>query len=407
MTCTQCGHASTLSEKFCSQCGWPVDPVQWESRQVAVAADLSLGLVRFGEGKFSEALALAESVLAADPDHVPALALKGDSLERLGDLDSALACYENVVTLRPDSPLDRIRVAQLKKAVAQPLLAVGAKPDKRNSWITLAALAVLLGSVGSAFAILNRPDTSVQHTTKEPANVASTPFTSPAPVPSKPKTNGLTEAGGQPTDPYAKPEDKKEPDKGTVSTVTKSTAVPYTGTRLPDMSSPDSGYRPVTPEVEVTPEASRPKKDTEPNDPKPNEVQPSGAPKTGEKPPAPIIDIKPSQPDPKTVGGSEERDEGGNESTALIRVARRHFLAGDYDKAAKSYERAIRLGAGTASAYHRLAQCYVNLKQRPDALGAYEKALNGYQRLLDGGVGDRRLYESYIEECRQAIKLLQ
>jgi tetratricopeptide (TPR) repeat protein len=90
-----------------------------------------------------------------------------------------------------------------------------------------------------------------------------------------------------------------------------------------------------------------------------------------------------------------------------VRVARQHFLAKDYERAAAAYRRAIELGVSPASAHHRLAQCYKNLGRNSEAIEAYQNAVKAYETLLAAGRGDRTLLESYISECQQAIKLLR
>lgn len=130
VSCRHCGVANTATSKFCSQCGWAIDAADAQSAAAVIASEVAEGQRLFGENRHTEALAVAETVLLSDPDNVPALALKGDCLERSGDIEGALAAYENVVTLKPDSPLDRIRVAQLRRMASAPALAV---PESRTA----------------------------------------------------------------------------------------------------------------------------------------------------------------------------------------------------------------------------------------------------------------------------------
>lgn len=411
LSCRHCGVANTATSKFCSQCGWAMDPADAQSALASLAKEVATGQRLFGENRYVEALAVADAVLVSDPDNVPALALKGDCLERSGDLDGALAAYENVVTLKPDSPLDRIRVAQLRRLAAAPSYPTQEVPNRRASLLAGVAAFVLLTSAGSAIVLANRKDKPVATVTPVENEVNSVPFTLPAPVPTQSKGQS------KPADPQSQqpatgdpeqPQESLDTNRGSTtasngnSRVATSKRVPL-GTGLPDANSLREGFTPVTPEVPE--KLDTPTKTTATNndpDPQPVDANDKGK---DEKEHAPIIDIRPSEGEVKTTGGSQTRSE--NEGTALIRVARQYFLAGEYEKAAKSYEKAIKLGASTASANHRLAQCYLNLRRRPEALGAYQRALMAYQRMLDQGVGDKKLIATYIDECKQAIKLLQ
>lgn len=414
VSCRQCGFSNELSNKFCSQCGWTIDPADVQSVNQDTAKLVADGQRLFGEGRISEAFSVAESVLLKDPNNVPGLALKGDCLERLGDVDGALECYEQVVTIKPDSPLDRIRVAQLRRVAAIGPVPVSEKPDKRNSIFAGVAAAVLLVSAASALVLANRKEkpTTDSLAFNNPTS-ESRPFMTPAPVPYQekggekpdPGTNGaVTPETQQPTNEHAQPEsptNSTQPNNTTIHRPSEKQGVGVP-TVLPN------GYQPVSPNVDIVHDNTAPNTTTN-GDPDPVPVRPDKEPtRTDANAHQPIIDIKPSAGSSDSgSGGSKPRTGNANEGTTLIRVARQYFLAGEYDKAAKAYEKAIKAGVSPASANHRLAQCYVNLNRRTDALTAYQRALSAYQRMVDEGTGDKRLIESYMEECKQAIKLLQ
>lgn len=54
-----------------------------------------------GVGRHRDALALADRALAADPDHAPSHAARGDALLALGQYDAALAAYDRVLVREP------------------------------------------------------------------------------------------------------------------------------------------------------------------------------------------------------------------------------------------------------------------------------------------------------------------
>lgn len=415
VSCQHCGHPNALSDKFCSQCGWAASSDDHASVRLHIDQLVANGQRQFGENRVADALKSADEALHADPDNIAALALRGDCLERLGDIEGALNCYENVVTLKPDSPLDRIRVAQLRRMAATPAVESTLRPDRKHSILAGVAAFVLLSSAGSAIVLSVRPEQNPDTVAQEAApKERIQPFTAPAPVPTQEtgdkKGTAVTggSQGGDEDAPGTLPTNDGTPPPNTSATNTFRRPSP--GTRnsigptgiLPQPG--DSGFEPVSPNVTVTPESGAPTQD-----PDPDPVKPGNDTTKSEPARAPIIDIRPSTGGSggETTGGSKVRQDNGNEGKTLIQVARQQFLAGDYDKAARSYERAIKLGASPASANHRLAQCYLNLNRRSEALGAYQRALTAYQRMSDSGVGDKRLIETYMDECRQAIRLLQ
>lgn len=408
--CRQCGQSNPIANKFCSQCGWTMEAEDIQNLEAQITKDITEGQTLFGAGRITEALAVAQTILILDPENVPGLALKGDCQERLGDIAGAFATYETVVNLKPDSPLDRIRLAQLKKQLHAPTMAPASTGTRYNGiWAAIAAI-VLVSSVGASVVLLNKKETAEPLKPTQVVSTNSSPFSSPAQVPIKSKPveteseSGLS-ANTTATTSEDNLQNKLEKPTEKTEKIASSRKIPFNGTTLPN----PSGYDPVSPNVDITPEKDTKAQPANNNsDPDPGPYKPTDAKannETGERPA--IIDIRPSKQEQKTQGGSQPRDSSINEATAVIRVARQHFLAGEYALAATAYEKAIKLGASTASANHRLAQCYVNLKRRPEALEAYQNAMAAYQKMIGEGIGDKRLYESYVEECRQAIKLLQ
>ncbi len=412
VSCKHCGAQNNLSGKFCAQCGWSLDPADAAAMQNDVAKDVAEGQRLFGENHLPESLALADSVLQRDPDNIAAYALRGDCLERLGDIEGALASYEHVVTLKPDSPLDRIRVAQLRRmAASQPML-IESKPDRRYSILAACAAFVLLVSSGSAVVLANHKDRPNTETVAASDETTSRPFLTPAPVPTQGARTNSTTPGEQPVD------GNKDENPGKAGTDDSNPAQAHRpdmrasnresgdrvpGTLPPIVSNANDNVPLTPPQIYISPDNEK-TGETGTKDPDPQPVE-----SDTKKPDTPthpaVIDIKPSVGDPTAAVNKAKED--ANEGNNLIRVARQYFLAGDYSKAAKAYEQAIRLGVSPASANHRLAQCYVNMNRRADALAAYKRALASYQNMVLAGVGDKRLIESYMDECRQAIKLLQ
>ncbi|MBS1713732.1 MAG: tetratricopeptide repeat protein [Armatimonadetes bacterium] len=415
LNCQQCSAPNKLNSKFCCQCGWPISEAENRAYSQDLDAKVAEAQRLFGENKLRDAMMVAESVLTGDPDNISALALKGDCLEREGDIAGALECYEHVVTLKPDSPLDRIRVAHLRRLDSAQPLTMEDKPDRRNTVFAAVATVVMLAATGSALVLANQNVKVASEPKKKEAEVVSRPFLTPAPVPTQSDKDtaakSATRSSETGTSKAEQPESGDETERPSTGIDRGRTSnhpargIDPVGDQLARAAN-DSGFQPVSPEVTVV-QDNTPKTDGDPapvaedSGPKPSETHATARP--------PVIDIRPSagSSNTNTVNGSKPHENNGNEGKTLIQVAREYFLAGEYDKAAKSYERALKLGASPASANHRLAQCYVNLNRRSEALSAYKRALAAYQSMLDQGVGDKRLVESYMAECRQFIKMLQ
>jgi tetratricopeptide (TPR) repeat protein len=370
----------------------------------------------FGTNRIAEALMVADSVLAVDPENVAALALKGDVLERMGDLNGALVCYETVVNLHPESPLDRIRVSQLRKRLSQPDHArIG---DRKSLSPVLAGIAafVLVSAVGAAWALASQPKPIASNAqAQEATGEISEPFKSPVPVPANPAPQANpTPKAATPT--HQEPDDRESaipamPENRRLF-ADRRTGGGMTGLggSLPSplTDSDSAGFRPL--EISVVPE-NRQAPQAQSPDPAPQAVQGDRNEDSSSREPVTtsVIDIRPSPgQEPARTGGSEPvQVSDRNQGETLVRVARQHFLARDYERAAATYRKAIELGVSPASAYHRLAQCYKNLGRASEAIDAYQNAVKAYETLLAAGRGDKALLESYISECRQAIKLLR
>jgi len=158
---------------------------------------------------------------------------------------------------------------------------------------------------------------------------------------------------------------------------------------------------------ETTPNSARGNTTPDPTAPK---LDPDPEPNATADPPAKrpsIVKISPSKGGGTNLGGSTTITPPGNspqEAETLVRVARQNFLAGDYNRAADAYAKALRAGADKGSTNQRLAQCFEKLGRKEEAIQAYQRAINGFE----GRSGaDRQRAATAIESCKQAMKLLQ
>lgn len=398
----------------------PVEPNPLEREaMMELVAD---GQRVLAQGRAPEALMMAESILETTPDFVPALALKGDSLERLGRLHEALAIYERVVELKPDSALDRIRASHLKKLAATQDIEAPEEPTRKQALLAAGAAAVLLFCVGAAAFIATRGGgTQTASQSPAPAEASNlTTFSQMAPVPTaqpQPAAGAGVPGPGQPAQQnppvtaagvttgegaYTRPMGRgsSRPAAGSETIPALSPNIPG---QLGNTSIVPRDQQPAGPAPGTAPTAP-PRGDAGSN-PDPGVVSPPTKP---EKDDPGIIEIRPSAGQGTKVGGSQTIPDSDDRQSAetLIRVARDAVIKGEYARAADLYERALRAGASRGSTNQRLAQCYEKLGRRSEAIGAYERAIASYQSSLASG-GDSDRLNAAIEACRQAIRVLR
>lgn len=378
-----------------------------------------------GQGRSDEALTIADSILESEPEFVPGLALKGDVLERKGDIAGALAAYEKVLEIKPDSALDRIRAAHLKRQLAAADLEVEEAPNSRTAILTSAAAFVLfVVTVGAVFLSQNSRGSTGQEVAMSDGPQMSN-FSVVPPVPTTGQEGQVqgqdpAQAAGQgsampPAAPDQATSRVQSPNPGFVPAPRQSG-----GSRIADPGSPE--VEPVNPLPNGASIGIQPSGQMVPTPPPVQQSAPPAA-NPGARPDDPevigsnaparenpgIIDIRPSQGQNNRIGstGSTEAtddQEARQSAESLIRVARDAFVKGDYSRAADAYERALRLGASKGSTNQRLAQAYERLGRKGDAAGAYERAIAGYQAMLSSGSGDSARISAAIESCRQALK---
>ncbi|MCH8978695.1 MAG: tetratricopeptide repeat protein [Armatimonadetes bacterium] len=394
--------------KFCRECGVALTPLPNNVLREENVKMVSDAQRLFGDGRYEEATLISTAILENDPDCVEALALRGDCHERLGEYELAVACYRQILEIQPDSQLDRIRVARLEKLVVSDELEVGEPRHGRRTalWAAIAA-AVLLVSSGSAL-ILASSATDAEYSSRssDPNAARSTPF---IPVPPIPGSRSYVPLQNQ-----SPPGDADL--EGLAGTESGGRTAPEMSTSTADRSArviPGgvSGLREPT-----VPSVIDPNKFTN----RPLRIEP-GALLGGTR----AID----DPDPDVVGNDAESDDPGSrmivevnaservdptagsqtvqdraaEAETLIRVARNHFIVGDFAKAADAWEKALEAGASPASTNQRLAQCYEKLGRKADAIAAYKRSIQEYEKLDQTD----ELVKSALDACRQALKVLE
>ena len=361
----------------------------------------------FAEGRSDEAAMIAQSVLVIEPENVMAMGLYADCLEQRGRVEEAAEMYRQILVLNPDSRLDEIRLNQLERKLEHKEEESIFDPVKRRNALIAACLgAVVIIASASALILASRSDDRDLTVMNEPV-AESQGFVPVAPIPTaqnpQPGTgtevSGATDGGTGSTGvgsgrtgysaPYVNPGGVRIPGGSTQL----STQVMPSGFVEPYNSG--SGFEAFDPgAIDIRPDGSQQR------DPDPAEVQQPAQPDRRDDPG--VIVIRPSDQQPSgPPGGGSDPVQSGNEAESLIRVARQHYLAGNFAQAAATYEQALRAGASTASTNQRLAQCYEKLGRRGDAIAAYRRAIAAYE----AAGGDRA--RASADACRQAIAVLE
>ena len=425
ISCPKCQASNQVSNRCCRQCGAALPDDLIAAAQLENQKLVADGQKLFGEGRIDEALMIANAVLELDAECIPALSLLGDCYERQGKLPEALETYELIVSLRPDSPLDRIRVAHLRKLSMSQELELVEPQARRQTFFAAVAAGVLLICAASAIVLATSPaaadDKLVMNAPVEESGIE--PFRM-APVPTASQANPTA------TNPTT------DPNQPTVTNppVTNNAPQPPAGyfpenTRrwangLPDQHGRGSGpaegevppFDPGVPTLERDPHATTGGGTGTSTGTTGNGSTGTtggttnggstgtGGTGTGDPDPVGIIDIRPST----KTGGSTGIPEAGNDikqAETLIRVARDAYATGNYTRAADLYEKALKAGASKASTNQRLAQCYEKLKRKTDAIAAYQRAIQAYEAKIKAGTGTAR-DQAAADACRQAIRLL-
>jgi len=409
IACENCGQANMAYSKFCRECGVALSPVPVSVLQEENQKMVSDARRLFGDGRYEEAALISTAILEDDPECVEALALRGDCHERLGEYDSAVDCYRHILKIQPDSQLDRIRVARLEKLVVSNELEVGEPRHGRRTALGAAfAAAVLLVSSGSALIIASSGTGQEISSQAVKVGASSTPFISVPPIPgirdyvrlenqSAPGNSDLEDLTDVLPGGLTVPELRRNPGNriGLIADATGSAVldpvVPskidlnrLTGTPF------DLGLEPSTRLGGITGI----------DDPDPNAVSISD--EGDDQASKMIVDVRASDNIDPTAG-SQTVGDGATEAETLIRVARHHYIVGDFAKAADAWEKALAAGASPASTNQRLAQSYEKLNRKADAMSAYKRSIEEFEKLDQN---DERV-KSALDSCRQALKVLE
>src|SRR4028118_2409328 len=133
LTCASCGNQNNPDSRFCRHCGASLiegaapslgaadeethSPEEIDARRARQLLDRALTLSERGRGR--AAILACRQAVALDAESTEALSMLALLYERSGDIEEAIAAYEKVLELEPDSPLDRESLDRLRETRQQ------------------------------------------------------------------------------------------------------------------------------------------------------------------------------------------------------------------------------------------------------------------------------------------------
>lgn len=434
MVCNECQRTNTLDSKFCRGCGTPLDADAVAAARLENEELIAGGCKLLSESRFDEALMVANVALEADPVNVGAYSLRGDCLERKGDLMGAIEAYEKVIEFNPNSTLDRIKLTHIRNIIAE-RSAVIPKPSKRFALLAAICAIVFVASVGAIGAILTNGGFGKTNsgTLANNSEGKGSPMNPNGGYPGSnigPGNTGQPNTPNKEQNPESKPDSRTKPNPDTDARTENPNSNPNrpTNPQLPDSrrETNTGEVRPFRPNVDLhpLPDANNGGTPNRPsNDPDPVAVDGGKGPAGGNTTPNGnggtanpngtgtkrngTVDIRPSNGGTVKSGGGETTPPASGGSAAdLVRQAREAMHANRYAEAAGLFERALTAGADDGINNQHLGSCYESLGRKADAVRAYSGAVAAYQRRIANGDSSSRT-KSALDSAQQALNNLR
>ena len=383
VSCPKCVINNTLDSAFCKKCGAILPVSMIEEEQEKLKEIVAKGMESFQSGNLDEAMAVADHSILTNPSYSEAYALKGLVHERKGAYAEALDAYETVVTLNPDSTMDKIKLNQLRNAFAT-RQAGDPKMDRKGAALT---------AVGVAFACMAFGGVVYGVTQNSKETKPGLANNSPA---QQTNSNLLANRSNAPQQPITNNPTKQNPSPGDIGA-------------LGSDNSPEIDSRPRTTPINRNHSSSSnfgdgetevvtPRDTTGPRGPinhKPGNSLPRG---DGVQPENKTVDPaatpKNDRPDEKGIDPPTKPENG----TMEVSISHR---GSDTNTGSKGSE------GNSGKAYQRQGQAHQRSGKTAQAREAYQKAIDAYQKDIDSGKGDKDSASAGLNSSKQALKNLK
>jgi Flp pilus assembly protein TadD len=426
IACDKCQSQNALDSKFCKSCGAALSETALKAAGDKFDKMVQDGYALFNQGRTAEALLVAQTAVRENPNSANAHSLLGMCFEKAGQLAEALEAYEKVLAIVPESPLDRIKVTQLRHSLTQSMRS-DTRNTKRFALIAGVAVTVLILAALMVGAMAAKGKTVASNTSANTKGLVAdvAPFGQPnalaaVQTPTQAQPNIAAPPVQVQQQPVSVPPPQSTPAPRQAAQESDDTSDEPRRNRRSDES--DQAAAPLEPNVIHIPtgSGSAPTTGAGPSDPAPADTKPASAVQT--QPVAAAADADPNpgvieiQVTHRNAGGGKNgggpvaaADAGGdpNELQALLKSARNEFLLGHYESASKSYQRAATAGGDSGSISQRLGMCYQKMGKPDQAEIAYTHAISSYEAAINSGTGDSKRLKSALDSCKQALKLLK
>ncbi len=449
IACPNCSTQNTLDSLFCRRCGAGFSEDLLKEEQAKLEASVAKGMDLLHDGEVSEAFVIAEASILTNPAYPLGYALKGMVHEKRGELAQALDCYETVVSLNPDSAIDRIKLNQLR-TVIQNRANQTPEPDRKTAGVIAVASVILFAGIGWGIIELSKAGKSEQVSTTAGDRFAQNGGMDSSglganPGVNQPPQNGVDPAGKVPNPAAAQGNNQPnpgdvpavrngEPNRGSNERTGFPGSVPRPtiegelppaevkitgdigpgsnsnqgggsrgsnqgfgnqgsgnqggGQTKPPVENPGKGGRDADPEPDINQKSRK--------DPGRIEIVPSAGQNTGPALPGGGAVVPDRDPDPNTGDGRGQEN--------YRRIGDQQYQSGNLENAAKSYEQALAGGGDRASISMRLGDVYKRLRRNADAANAYRGAIEAYEDRLKRGVGDADQTKQTLSRLRSSLK---
>ncbi len=428
--CTKCQTRNSLDSAFCKHCGAEMDAAEVSAEKQKVEELVGEGFRLFNEGRVDEARLIAQKALEDLPDYTNALSLMGMCHERAGELNEALTCYEKIVEINPDSSLDKIKITQLRNAMAAKLIEAPA-PSRGRAAVGAIAATLLVISSGIALAgfISSRQDNKPQ-ASNTPVQQQQQPLG--LQQPNNQQTQQDPQQGNNSAQQPNNQQTQQNPQQGNNGGGTQTAPIRPNG-GVGEMPNVNTGLQPLPIDPNKLgvegPGQNNPGNTlgtqnqntsgngggnsgnnggNNPTNTGGGTVDPNAPDLDSPKPPKKrgVIEIKVENAPANSGGSQPVEGNSPNQKEALLQTARQQYLTGKYDQAARTYEQALRAGADPATTNQRLGQCYEKTGRNSDAIQAYARAVQAAQSQMSSG-GNRERLQNLIDACQQALQVLR